>query len=150
MEFIKNNLKVFVAVIITLVISVSGTVYAITQFSADQVSFTPSQTNIQHGFAATNVENALDKLYEKINVSLNKSGINQNSGSTIQVEKGSYIAISSVDKVSQITNCETIIDNSQGGEAWGVASWSSVYKAIDTNVTITINNNSQFTYYVFK
>lgn len=64
-RFIKNNLKVFITMIITTIIVGSVSVYAASQYFAKDISFTPSDTNKENGFTATNVENALNQLYEK-------------------------------------------------------------------------------------
>ena len=66
-KIIKNNLRFFIAILITLIISISGTVYAVTQYYANQISFTPSQENQENGFTATNVEDALNELYSENN-----------------------------------------------------------------------------------
>lgn len=135
--------EVIIAFIVGIILASSIAVYA-AAINAKDVDYTKPGTT-----TAISVETALNDLYSNYGKFV-KSGINQNSGITIQVEKGSYIAISSVDQVAQITNCETIVNNSLGGVAAGVGSWSSVYKATDTTVQVTINNSNKFTYYVFK
>lgn len=69
-RFIKNNLKVFVAIIITTIIVGSVSVYAATTYFAKDISFTPSDNNKANGFTATNVEDALNELYKKSSNSL--------------------------------------------------------------------------------
>ena len=66
MRFIKNNIKVIIAVIITAIICVSTTVYAYGQYAKD-ISFTPSTESWQ----VDNVEDAINDLYKMKNI---KSG----------------------------------------------------------------------------
>ncbi|HOB26117.1 MAG TPA: hypothetical protein PKG93_03120 [Bacilli bacterium] len=58
-----KNLKIFIVIIVTIIISVSSTAYAMAQFYANQISYTPSATNKEQGVSATNVADALDELY---------------------------------------------------------------------------------------
>lgn len=62
--FIKNNIKIFATILITTIVVGSISVYAATQYLAHDISFTPSQANQEKGFNATNVNEALDQLYE--------------------------------------------------------------------------------------
>lgn len=64
-RFIKNNIKVFFAILITTIIIGSVSVYATSQYFATQIGFTPSPENQGKGFTATNVEEALNQLYDK-------------------------------------------------------------------------------------
>lgn len=66
-EFIKNNLKVFVAVIITTIIVGSISVYADSQYLSKDIIFTPNNENFkkENGESIENVDDALDELYKK-------------------------------------------------------------------------------------
>lgn len=59
-KIIKNNLKVVLAIIITAIICISTTAYAITKIYARDITFTATNEN----FTATNVEDAINELYE--------------------------------------------------------------------------------------
>lgn len=65
-KFIKNNIKIFVTIIICAIFFTSITAYAVTQYYARDISFTPSKDNQDKGFNVTNVEEALNMLYDKI------------------------------------------------------------------------------------
>ena len=54
-KFIKNNLKVFIAVLITAIICISGTAYAAIKIQADEI-----------GYKDGTVEDALNNLYGRI------------------------------------------------------------------------------------
>ena len=59
-KFIKNNLKVFVAVVISGIVFGGIGVYAANTYLAHDISYTPSNEN----FDANNVEDALNELYD--------------------------------------------------------------------------------------
>lgn len=67
-KFLKNNLKVFVAVVISGIIFGGIGVYAASQYFAKDISFTPSDEKFkkENGEPIDNVEDALNELY-KIN-----------------------------------------------------------------------------------
>ena len=67
-DFIKNNIKLVIGIIIGLVISGVG-VYALT-VTAGEISY----DNTQSGIQANNVKDAIDKLYEKAENSGGSSG----------------------------------------------------------------------------
>lgn len=58
-QFLKNNLKVFVAVVLSGVLFTGIGVYATTQYLAKDITFTPNNEK----FEVTNVEDALNYLY---------------------------------------------------------------------------------------
>ena len=64
-NFIKNNLKVFVAVIISGIIFTGIGVYAASQYFAKDISFTPTNENFkkENGESINNVEDALNELF---------------------------------------------------------------------------------------
>ena len=64
--FIKNNVKIMVAIIVTAVLCVSGTVYATTKYLSSDVTYKD-----------TTVENALNDLYDINNNSYNSQIILQ-------------------------------------------------------------------------
>lgn len=68
-NFIKNNLKVFVSIIVTTIIVGSVSVYAAGQYFAKDISFTPKNENFkkENGEPIDNVEDALNELYNKNN-----------------------------------------------------------------------------------
>ena len=76
-RFIKNNFKIIVAISITAIICISGTVFA-TGYLAKDISYKREGTNIK------NVEEALNELYSTNNVKLydmrNKTTIIDNEG----------------------------------------------------------------------
>lgn len=64
-KFIKNNLKIFLTIIITAIIIGSVSVYAASQYFARDISFTPTNENFkkENGETINNVEDALNTLY---------------------------------------------------------------------------------------
>lgn len=64
-QFVKNNYKLLIAIIITTIVVTSGTVYAAQVYFAKDISFELSQKNKDNGFQATNVEDALNELYNE-------------------------------------------------------------------------------------
>ena len=62
-QFIKNNLKVFVIVVITAILFTGIGVYAANTYLAHDISYTPSNEN----FEVSNVEDALNELYDNSN-----------------------------------------------------------------------------------
>ena len=67
-NFIKNNLKVFVTLVISGIVFTGIGVYAASQYFARDISFTPTNENFkkENGEAITNVEDALNELYNNI------------------------------------------------------------------------------------
>ena len=67
-KFIKNNLKVFVTMVITTIIVGSVSVYAASQYFAKDITFTPTNDNFkkENGEPIDNVEDALNELYDQI------------------------------------------------------------------------------------
>ena len=68
-KFIKNNIKVFIATIISGIIFGGVGVYATSQHFAKDISFTPTNENFkkENGESITNVEDALNELYDRKN-----------------------------------------------------------------------------------
>lgn len=60
MKFIKNNIKIFIIIIITAILCSSISVYATYSYLAKDVSYIPSNDE----FKVDNVEDALNELYE--------------------------------------------------------------------------------------
>lgn len=99
-KFMKRNIKVIVAVIITTLIVGTGTVYATYSYLASNISFTPTDSS----WEVTNVEDALNDLYDKtydINfddfVFTDSSSFSYrlpNRQTSIELTKGKYIIIS--------------------------------------------------------
>lgn len=91
-KFMKRNIKVIVAVIITTLIVGTGTVYATYSYLASNISFTPTDSS----WEVTNVEDALNDLYDLNTVDLTKLNLVQGTAS-IPVEIGKqYIIVFSV------------------------------------------------------
>ena len=81
-KIIKNNLKVFVAVVISGIIFGGIGVYAANTYLAHDISYTPSNEN----FDANNVEDALNELYDK--TSCSKGMIHHASNTQMKIELG--------------------------------------------------------------
>ena len=66
-NFIKNNLKVFVTLVISGIVFTGIGVYAASQYFAKDITFTPINENFkkENGEAIDNVEDALNELYKK-------------------------------------------------------------------------------------
>lgn len=104
-KFVKNNLKVFISVVITAIICTSGTVYAVSQYYAENISFTPSKENQEKGFTATNVEEALNNLYDnsydfknttkQFNIS---NGTNIKRSVSLEVDAGTYLILANIEQ----------------------------------------------------
>ena len=103
-RFIKNNIKVFVAVIISGIVFTGVGVYAASQYFAKDISFTPTNENFkkENGEVITNAEDALNTLYSytesKNNISDDIISSISSGGqtlstrtNTINLEKGEYI-----------------------------------------------------------
>lgn len=65
MELLKNNIKVFIGIIIGMIIS-GSIVYAVQQIDSADVTYNPSDSN----FDVSNVKSALDSLYDQVNANL--------------------------------------------------------------------------------
>ena len=65
-RFIKNNIKVFAAVIISGIVFTGIGVYAASVYLAKDINFTPTNENFkkENGEVITNVEDALNELYK--------------------------------------------------------------------------------------
>lgn len=96
----KNNLKIFVAIVITFILTLSGTVYAISAYRASDIAFTPNEENKNNGFNASNVEEALNSLYENSILNLEvgtfyagnvTSSTSLSTFKTFTLSKGKYI-----------------------------------------------------------
>ena len=66
-NFLKNNIKLFVGIIIGIIISGTSVYAATILFNSNQVGY----DNTSSGMSATNVQDALDELYTKANKWLN-------------------------------------------------------------------------------
>ena len=68
-RFIKNNLKVFVTLIISGIVFTGIGVYAASQYFAKDITFTPTNENFkkENGELIDNVEDALNELYSMTN-----------------------------------------------------------------------------------
>ena len=66
-RFIKNNLKVFVAIVISGIVFTGIGVYAASQYFAKDITFIPTNENFkkENGEPIENVEDALNELYKK-------------------------------------------------------------------------------------
>ena len=66
-KIFKSNLKVVVAVVITAIICITGSVYAAREIFASNVSYEPSDTTWKktNGEDIENVEDAINELYTK-------------------------------------------------------------------------------------
>lgn len=62
-KLIKDNIKVFISIIITSILCISGTVYATTKYLASDIIYKDKT-----------VENALDELYEQSGINLIATG----------------------------------------------------------------------------
>lgn len=63
----KNNIKIIASILITMIISISGTAFAENLlYNASEVSFTASKSNQEKGFDATTVDGALNQIYGKL------------------------------------------------------------------------------------
>lgn len=71
-NFVKNNLKVIVAVIITALICISSTAYATTQIFASNISY----DNTTSGLTSTDVQSAINELDTKADTWIDPSCIN--------------------------------------------------------------------------
>ena len=80
-RFIKNNLKVFVSIIISGIIFGGIGVYAANTYLAHDISYTPSNEN----FEVSNVEDALNELYGSRKYA--KKQINENPENFAQTQK---------------------------------------------------------------
>ena len=142
-KLLKNPIFTYILGFITAVGITSVLAYSIL---APDVGFTPREES----WNVDNVKDALDDLKEIAHrFGYVKSGIKVDSGTTIPVEAGSYIVISSVDAAT-VTNSELIVSPDYGGIAAGVGAWASVHRATSTSVTVTILYGRQFNYYVFR
>lgn len=74
-KFIKNNLKICLTIIITSIVCIGGTVYASVKYFANDISFTPKNSN----WNVKNVGEALDALY---NLALNNEVCDETPGKT--------------------------------------------------------------------
>lgn len=65
-KFIKNNIKIFLIVLITTIIVGNISVYAASQYFAKDITFTPTNENFkkENGEPIDNVEDALNELYK--------------------------------------------------------------------------------------
>lgn len=140
-RFIKNNLKVFVTIIITTIIVGSVSVYAASQYFAKDISFTPTNENFkkENGEPIDNVEDALNELYN-MNYSFNEYKKGNNTGTlitnrktTIEIEKGKYImAINEYNAGMTSTGLKTTI-NLQTNNNITFSKISSTVSGFNTN-----------------
>ena len=112
-QFIKNNIKTFITVLITTIIVGSISVYAASQYFAKDITFTPTNENFkkENGEPVNNVEDALNELYKTqnddfVNFSvvyrLSSSFNNQNGGALDLVSFSKYKYVSIISKICSI------------------------------------------------
>lgn len=91
-----KNRKVIIAIVITAIICVSGTAFAVTQLTADKIYYTDKNNN------QITVESALDQLYEGVGIGINGDEVlfDENYGTQLQyrsnslsVSKGKYLVV---------------------------------------------------------
>ena len=142
-KLFKNPIFMF---ILGFVIAISITTVFAFDFSANNVGFSPTETN----WNVDNVKSALDDLrLTSHRFGYVKGAIKAKSGLTIPVEIGSYIVITGVDGAS-VSNSVVVSSPAWGGVASGVGAYSSVHKATATSVTVTMPYGRDFNYYVFR
>ena len=142
-KLIKNPIFTF---ILGFVIAIGITSVFAFDFSAQNVEFTPTETD----WNVNNVKSALDDLRLTAHrFGYVKGAIRAKSGLTIPVEIGSYIVITGVDGAS-VSNSEVVSSPGWGGVASGVGAYSSVHRATSTSVTVTMPYGRDFNYYVFR
>ena len=91
-----KNRKVIIAIIITAIICVSGTTFAVTQLTADKIYYTDKNNN------EITVATALDQLYNSVGIDINANQVlfDENYGTQLQyrsnsisVTKGKYLVV---------------------------------------------------------
>lgn len=90
-NFIKNNIKTFMTILITTIVVGSVSVYAASQYFAKDIIFTPTNENFkkENGEPINNVEDALNELYDKKNNNECISGtLTHNSNTNIDLNVG--------------------------------------------------------------
>ena len=139
--------KYLIGIIIGLIISSTGIVVGY-NLNSNDISFTPENNNWQ----VSNVEEAVNDLYDKSNLGdleIIMSKGNVANGTTITTEVGSYIFVSSP-ATTYATNAEIIIGTLYGGSFNNVGTYTCVFRATGTSVTITSDNNVNFSYIIAK
>ena len=139
--------KYLICIIICLIISSTGIVVGY-NLNSNDISFTPENNNWQ----VSNVEEAVNDLYDKSNLGdleIIMSKGNVANGTTITTEVGSYIFVSSP-ATTYATNAEIIIGTLYGGSFNNVGTYTCVFRATGTSVTITSDNNVNFSYIIAK
>ena len=116
-QFIKNNLKVFVIVVITAILFTGIGVYAANTYLAHDISYTPSNEN----FDVNNVEDALNELYDKTEISIENiftnakkvSDLSEKTTISLELQKGKYLCIASQSFSSAVQSSERNIVNDE-------------------------------------
>lgn len=150
--FMVNNMKkIFKSRIFSFILGAvifSGISVCAYSLSSNDISFTPENNNWQ----VSNVEEAVNDLYDKSNLGdleIIMSKGNVANGTTITTEVGSYIFVSSP-ATTYATNAEIIIGTLYGGSFNNVGTYTCVFRATGTSVTITSDNNVNFSYIIAK
>lgn len=160
--FIKNNIKVFVAVIISGIIFGGIGVYAASQYLAREIHFTPLNENFtkENGEAIDNVEDALNELYNISNFDFTNNDTkvayymgNRTNGKTVSLslEKGKYFVFvvnshswANSEKFNNKGDANYLILNVTNGSCNFIKGYYVSPTA--TNLTATNKYVSQYTY----
>ncbi len=137
-KFIKKNKKIIIIAFIIGIICICGTAFTSYQYLASQVIYKDGKT----------VEQALNELYNK-NISIVATGNEVASGTTLNVEKGQIIIVSSIYTITA-TNSIELSSDLRGGVFNNVASFEKAFITNDNTVTITIRGDYNFSYIILQ
>lgn len=132
----KEKIKIFIAFIIGFLFS-TGIVYAATLYSATEVSY----DNKNSGTSKTDVQGAVDELYEKAKLTFTLSS--NTSEPTDTGKEGEVVIVSDVTP-SKYYILNEAPSNPISGSVWLVESSSGTYKASGTDISTAIVAAKQY------
>ena len=132
----KEKLKILLAFIIGFLLS-SGIVYGATLYTATEVSY----DNTNSGTSNTNVQGAVDELYEKAKLTFSLSS--NDSSPTYKGKEGEVVIVSDVIPSKYYFLNEAPV-NPTAGDVWLVESNTGAYAASGINISAIIVAAKQY------
>ena len=154
MKFVKKNIKLIIGIIVGTLLVSGISVYATYIYFANEIKYTDDKSvadalNDLYSIKTENLslKSQIEELQKKIEIVSYKGNVS--NGTTINVEVGNYVFVSSPAN-SYATNSKTLISGLNGGSYNGIGTYTCVFEATASTMKITPQNNCNFSYIIVK
>ena len=161
MKFVKKNIKLIIGIIVGTLLVSGISVYATYTYFANEIKYTDDKSvadalndlysikteNLSLKSQIEELQKKIEELQKKIEIVSYKENVS--NGTTINVEVGNYVFVSSPAN-SYATNSKTLISGLNGGSYNGIGTYTCVFEATASTMKITPQNNCNFSYIIVK